>query len=125
VSRVATALVACALAFGCSKKKDKPAPPPDQRPPPITVEEKTRNADACTAYVDQICACAKAHPDKAEVVELCRSDTPLPAALSLSMATAENPASTRNDLLLTQAQARKIATSCLDQTAKLPSLGCP
>jgi hypothetical protein len=117
-------VIACALALGCSKKQDKPAPPPDQRPPPITVEEATRNADACKVYVEKICACATAHPDKPDVVELCKYDTPLSDALSLSMATAENPASTRNDVILAQGQARKIATQCLDQTAKLMSLGC-
>lgn len=117
-------VLACALASGCSKKADKPAPPPDQRPVPITIEERTRNADACKTYVEKICACAAAHPDRAEVVDLCKYDTPLSDALSLSMATAENPASSRNDVLLSQAQARKIATQCLDQTAKLANLGC-
>ena len=123
--RTAIVILAVALAAGCSEKQDRPAPPPaDQRPPPITVEERTRNADACKVYVEKICACAAAHPDKAEVADLCKYDTPLSDALSLSMATAENPASTRNDVLLSQAQARKIATQCLDQTAKLPGLGC-
>jgi hypothetical protein len=120
-----TAVVACALMFGCSKDKPKEASPEPARPTPISVEERTRNAEACKAYVDQVCACAKAHPDKPVVAERCQYDQSLPAALELAIATAMNPASTRNDVLLSQDQARKIGISCLDQLAALPSLGCP
>jgi hypothetical protein len=120
------AVVALALAPGCGKEKKKaPAAGPAGMPAAMSVEEKTRNADACKDYVAKVCACAQAHPDKADVAERCKLDDALPEALVLSMRTAENPASTAGDVLGAHKTARTIATGCIESLAKLPALGCP
>ena len=113
------------VALASCNKAEKSAPKDPDRPPPMTVEEQTRNTDACKAYAEQVCACATAHPDKTLVVDLCKYDKGLSDALSLVMATARNTESKPDDVLLAQTKARKIATQCLDQLAKLPTLGCP
>jgi hypothetical protein len=113
-----------AAAAACSKAEDQP-PAGAARPPAFTAEEKVRNTDACKAYVEQVCACATAHPDKPEVVDACKYDKALPDALALSVTTAENPASNPTDVAASQRQARKIATTCIEQIARLPALGCP
>jgi len=124
--RVAVVAMACALAAGCGKGGDKKAPGPgSDRPPPVSFEEQTRNADACKAYAEQACACAAAHPDKTEVADRCKYDAGLGDALELAMVTARNTESAPDDVRLAQKKARLIATQCLDQLAKLPSLGCP
>lgn len=123
--RALAAGLALVVAVGCgSEKRERAAPPADDRPPPITVPEKSRNADACLDYVTRACACAAAHPDQPDVGEMCKYDKALPDALGLAMTTAENPASNRTDVLLSQQQARKIAAQCIEQLAKLPALGC-
>jgi len=117
--------VAGAVVGGCGKKQQAaPHEDPNAKPPPMSAAEVTRNADACKDYVAQACACADAHPDKPDVVDQCKYDKALPDALALGMATAENPASTRNDVILAQSQARKIVAQCIEQLAKLPAMGC-
>lgn len=118
-------VVACLLAIACSKKAEpKQAPPPPDKPPAMTVEELTRNTDACKDYTTKLCACSTAHPDKPDLAEMCRTDAALPDALTVVTALAGDPDTTRQDVLLAQAKARKIAKACMDGVAKLPTLGC-
>jgi hypothetical protein len=125
--RAAALALVLAVSAACGKGGDKKAPGPgsDDRPAPITVEEQTRNADACKAYGEQVCACATAHPDKPVVVDMCKYDQGLGDALDLAMVTARNTETKPDDVRLAQKKARLIATQCMDQLAKLPSLGCP
>lgn len=123
--RVAALALACALAAACSKKAEKAAPPPPpDRPPVMTVEELTRNSDACKDYVAKVCACATAHPDKPDVAELCKTDAALPAALDVVSQLAGDSDTSKDDVRLAQSKARKIAKACMDGVAKLASLGC-
>src|SRR5690349_20029959 len=123
--KTATVLLACALAVACSKKADtKQAPPPPDKRPAMTIEELTRNIDACKDYVAKLCACSTAHPDKPDLAELCKTDAALPDALTVVTALAADPDTTKQDVLLGQAKARKIAKACVDGVAKLPTLGC-
>jgi hypothetical protein len=117
-------LVVLLFAAACSKKADKPAPVDPDRPPPMSVEEQTRNTDACKAYAEQVCACATAHPDKTEVADMCKYDKGLQDAMALVMTTARNTETSPQDALLAQTKARKIAVQCMDQLARLPALGC-
>ena len=119
------ALAVLLLAAACSKKADDKPAAVIERPPPITIEEASRNTEACKRYAEEVCACAAAHPDKTDVAEMCKYDQGLGDALALVMETARNTETKPEDVRLAQAKARKIATQCLDQLAKLPTLGCP
>jgi hypothetical protein len=56
---------------------------------------------------------------------MCKYDQGLGDALDLAMVTARNTETKPDDVRLAQKKARLIATQCMDQLAKLPSLGCP
>ena len=108
---------ALALATGCSKK---PAPPPAPAPV-MSAAEIQRSKDACAAYVSQVCACAEQVPAVKHQCELARA---LPDAVGLGLAVAANPQSKRMDALEAQASVRKTVKECIEETAKLPALGC-
>ena len=113
-------LLLALVAVGC--KKDAPPPEPATSDVPVMPQaEVKRSQDACKAYVDQICACA----DKvAAVKQQCELARALPEAMQVSLDVAANPESKRRDALQAQDAVRKIVKECIEETAKLPSLGC-
>ena len=119
--RVALAIALAAAVAGCKKKAEEAAP---QRPAPISAEARKRDTEACKVYVEKVCACAAAHPDKADVVERCKYDRALPDALQISLDISDNNETRPQDVQVAQKQYRKIATNCLDSTAKLAAQGC-
>ena len=104
---------------GC-KKHQEPPPPADRPTMPVT--EIKRNQDACKAYVDKVCACAQTRPALEQPCALSRA---LPEAIQVSLDVAANPESSRRDVLQAQDSVRKIAKECIEETAKLPTAGCP
>jgi hypothetical protein len=113
---LALALVACA----CAKKQEAP-PPSQDRAPAMPAAEIQRSRDACAAYVQRVCGCA----DKLrEVEQQCALAKALPDAVRLGLEVAASPDSSKDDVLQAQASVRKTTKECIEQTAKLQSLGC-
>jgi hypothetical protein len=120
---VRRALLALILLAAC---KDRPAPEatmaaaPD-RPPEIPAAERQRGDDACKAYVEAICGCAKATPELARDCELAKA---LPEALKMAYAVEASPSASRMDVVAAHDSARKTFKECIEQVAKLPGRGC-
>jgi hypothetical protein len=110
------ALVVLVLLAACNSKPE----PKKSPPPPIAPEEVQRDRDACKAYVDRVCACTS--PAAQKQCPLAKS---LPEALGLALDTATNPATDRDDALRAQVNVRETVKECIEQTAKLPAIGCP
>ena len=112
-------VLALLICVGC--KKEAPAPPVDHdTAPPLPAAEIERGQDACQAYVDKVCACT-AHAAK----DACGLAKALPDALEVARQVSVSPDSHRVDVLQANDSARKTIKECIEQTAKLPSLGCP
>jgi len=106
------ALVAC--------KRDAAAPPPDEHAvAPIPAAEAKRGQDACNAYVTQVCACTT--PAAKQACGLARA---LADAVQTGLEVSASPDTSRQDTLQTQDHVRKTIKSCIEETAKLPTLGC-
>lgn len=112
--------LAVLLAGGCKKKEEQAAPAAG--PPAIGEAEVKRGRDACRAYVEQACACAKTVPAAQETCEKSRA---LPDSLDLTLQVSAHPTTERKDAVQSAAAIRKLIASCIEQTAKLPALGCP
>jgi hypothetical protein len=110
-------LVVLAVA-GC-KKEQAAGPPPEDKPPQIPQTELKRGQDACGAYVAKVCACTV--PDAARLCGLAKA---LPDAITTALEVATYPESSRRDVVQANDVIRKTMKECIEQTAKLPSLGC-
>jgi hypothetical protein len=111
-------VVVLALVAACSKKKEEPAQPAVQR---MSAEEVKRSEDACKIYVDRVCACATKDPALATQCNLARA---LPEAVRLGLEIASSPDSKPADVPQFYDSVRKTAKECIEQTAKLPAVGC-
>jgi len=115
------ALAALLLASAC-KRHDEPAP---AGPPPaeINAAEIQRDTDACTAYVARICACAAKDPSLAHDCELAHG---MPEAVTLASEAAASAggSATPRDLHETARAVRRLATRCIEETAKLAGRDC-
>ncbi|HVK74859.1 MAG TPA: hypothetical protein VM734_16130 [Kofleriaceae bacterium] len=124
-ARAALAALAAALVLagaGCKKQAEREAAPAGNRPPPIEVPERRRGEEACTTYVERLCACAEQKP---ELAEQCHMKQAKPEALALALGVADDPSSTRESIVQAQVEARKIIARCIEEAARLPSMGCP
>jgi hypothetical protein len=88
----------------------------------MPASEVKRGQDACKAYVDKVCACARTVPAMVEPCALARA---LPDAIQPELDVAASPDSTRRDVLQLSDSVRKIVKECIEETAKLPAAGCP
>jgi len=88
----------------------------------MPASEVKRGQDACKAYVDKVCACAETTP---ALKQPCLLACVLPDALQVSLDVAANPESARLDALQANDSVRKIVKRCIEETARLPSAGCP
>lgn len=113
-------LVLLVLAGTACKKQSEPPPPPEV--PAMPASEVQRGQDACKAYVDKACACARTVATMQQPCSLARA---LPDALQVALDVAANPESTRRDVLQAHDGARKIIKECIEAIAKLPAAGCP
>ena len=123
-ARTAGALVvAVGLALGsaaCKKRQEEP-PAGGARPAPIGEVELARGRDACGAYVEAVCACAKTVP----AAELpCARAPALPESIETATEVAAHPETARLDAVQSAAAVRKIIARCIEHTARLPELGC-
>lgn len=113
--------VGLALAGGACKKQEKAAP---QEAPAkmMSADEIKRSEDACKAYVERVCACAKTVP---AAVTACRGAEAQPEAMRIALEVASSPDSKPVIVQQSLDGVRKIVKACIEQTAKLPALGCP
>ncbi|MDB4957357.1 MAG: hypothetical protein JWO36_4926 [Myxococcales bacterium] len=109
------------VSFGCAKKREA-EPVADDRAPMMPADEVQRSRDACAAYVEKACACADKVPAAKQACDLSHA---LPEAVRISLEVAASPDSTKSDGLSAQRSVRKTVKECIEQTAKLPMLGCP
>jgi hypothetical protein len=115
----AALLVAVVLATGaCKKQEKKAAPEPVEK---MSAEEVKRSEDACKAYVDRVCTCATTVPAAQKQCELAKAQ---PEALRISLEVATYPDSKPDIVRQALAGVRKVVKECIEQTAKLPALGC-
>ena len=110
-------VIAVALLAACKKQEAKPQPVP-----PMPAEEVKRSEDACKVYVERVCACAGTVPAVAKQCELARA---LPEAIRIGLEVAASADSGPDVVQQSYASVRKTAKECIEQTAKLPTLGCP
>jgi hypothetical protein len=115
MSRLALA-VALLLGAGCAKKKHHEAPL--EAVTPMAVDEVKRSEDACKAYVERACACPAA-------AQQCGLAKALPDAIRIAFEVAASPDSKPDVVRQSYASVRKTVKECIEQTAKLPALGCP
>jgi hypothetical protein len=108
-------------AAGC-KKREAPAA---TRPAPIGEPERHRGADACKDYIARACACATAHPDRADVAKRCQLDAALPDAMNLALGLDDEPDQAVEDVSRAQDQVRKIIATCVEGGSWLSAHGCP
>lgn len=110
-------LVLLALVAGCKAKEPKKREPK----PAMPAEEVQRGQDACKTYVDRVCACAAQKPEFAKQCELSKA---LPQAIEISLSVALHPESKPDIVEQSYGNVRKTVASCIEETAKLPALGC-
>lgn len=115
---LALALAGGLLAGAC-KKQEEPAPAVTRAP--VGEAEIKRGQDACNAYVEQVCACAKTVPAAQEPCALAKA---LPEALEVAVSVSAHPETERKDAVQSAAALRKTIARCIEQTARLPQLGC-
>ncbi|MEZ4363788.1 MAG: hypothetical protein R3B48_26655 [Kofleriaceae bacterium] len=100
---------------GCKQQKE--APPPSQSS--LTEVEIRRGTDACAAYEAKVCALAKAHPERRELVTACDLAPASNDAMKTALGVAQHPESTRRDVLQAQDSFRKTLAYCIEESAKL------
>jgi hypothetical protein len=115
---IAIALGIALLSAAC-KKQDESAPARGSAV--IGEAELKRGHDACRAYVEQVCACARTVPAAQQPCALARA---LPESIDVAMQVAAHPETERKDAVQSAAAIRKAIARCIEQTAKLPALGC-
>lgn len=107
-------VVALLLAIGCTTKAQNKPPPPV-----MPAAEAHRAEEACKAYVDRICTCSSPAAQRQ-----CPLAKAMPAALKLALEVVVNPASPPEDAARAQVNVRETVKECIEQTAKLPTIGC-
>jgi hypothetical protein len=112
------ALLLCLL-VACAKKQEAPK---QQEVPPMSATEIQRSEDACKTYVDKLCACAGSN---AALKDQCGLARALPDAIRIGVEVSQSPDSKPKDIHGAQESVRMTAKNCVEQLAKLPSLGCP
>jgi hypothetical protein len=107
-------LAAIVLVAACSKSSSEEA-----QQPAISDAEVQRSLDACNAYVAKLCACT-AEPAKQE----CKLATLIPESIEVARSLAQNPKAEPADSAQAAASIRKTVKRCVEETVKLPELGC-
>ena len=115
-------LAAILLAGACGSKEE---PPAAARPAPIPQAEQQRGGDACKAFVDRTCACAKAHPERAELADKCAHARPLPEAMEMALEVDRDSSSAPEDVFRAQSEVRQVVTACFAGVNWLATQGCP
>ena len=118
MTRLASWLAALALCAACKQQADAPPPAPA---PAMPSTEVKRAQDACKAYVDKVCGCARTMP---ALEQPCRLARALPDAIQVGLDVGASADSTQRDVRQVQDSVRKIAKECIEELARLPAAGC-
>lgn len=118
MTRWARWLAALALCAACKQQADAPPPRPA---PAMPATEVKRAEDACKAYVDKVCGCARTIP---ALEQPCRLARPLPDAIQVSVEVGASADTAQRDVRQVQDSVRKIAKQCIEELARLPAAGC-
>ena len=117
MTRLAPWLAALALCAACKQPADAPPPAPA---PAMPATEIKRAQDACKAYVDKVCGCARTMP---ALEQPCRDARALPDAVqTLDIGASADTA--QPDVPQVQATVRTIAKRCIEGLSRLPAAGC-
>ena len=111
-------LAILALCAACKKQEASPPAPV----PALPASEVKRAQDACQAYVDKVCGCARTTPALEQPCKLARA---LPDAVQVGLEVGASADSTQRDVRQVQDSVRKIAKECIEELARLPAAGCP
>jgi hypothetical protein len=118
MTRRASWLAALALCAACKQPSDAPSPTPA---PAMPATEIKRAQDACHAYVDKVCGCARTMP---ALEQPCRLARALPDAVQVSVEVGASTNTAQRDVRQVQDAVRKIAKQCIEELARLPATGC-
>lgn len=118
MTRLAPWLAALALCAACKRQADAPPPSPA---PAMPATEVKRAQDACKAYVDKVCGCARTMP---ALEQPCRLARALPDAVQVGLEVGASTDTAQPDVRQVQATVRAIAKQCIEELARLPAAGC-
>lgn len=88
----------------------------------MSPQEIARSTDACGFYAKKVCACAQT---VAAAVEPCKLSSALVDSVRVGTEVSRSPDSSERDASQANRAVRKTVAECIEQTAKLPTLGCP
>jgi hypothetical protein len=118
MTRLASWLAALALCAACKQQADAPPPGPT---PAMPATEVKRAQDACKAYVDKVCGCARTMPALEQPCQLARA---LPDAIQVSLEVGASADTAQPDVRQVHATVRAIAKQCIEKLAQFPATGC-
>ena len=104
------------LVAACAKKAEPPPPASDT--PTIPAAELKRGEEACTTYVERVCACTTDLAKKE-----CALAKALPEAIRVALEIGGGTQK-RDEAVGANAEVRKVIKGCIESLAQLPSLGC-
>lgn len=115
-------LVVLVLVISSGCKKSSEAPPQGQNnAPAIPADELKRGEDACNGLVEKLCKCA-------ETIEAakapCESAKAFPEVIKMSTQMTMSQDSSKLDVKQAARDIRKTIAECIQQTSKLPEIGC-
>lgn len=122
MSRWLAVIALCAVA--ACKSESKQEQPPEQPNLQIGEVEADRGRKACTAYKQQVCACAE-RTDDAEIDRECRLADARIGALNTHIRVLSSPGDmTRRDRSVVLSEVRKVIKGCFEDSVELTKK-CP
>jgi hypothetical protein len=120
--RVATWLLLCLAACGSSSSDPGSGSGSAAAAKPVmSGAEIQRSRDACGFYAKQVCACAETVP---AAKEPCKLSSALVDSVRVGTEVGLSPDSSLRDVKQANDVVRKTVAECVEQTAKLGTLGC-
>ncbi len=120
VATLAAIAVAGLVLGGCAKQQEQA---PAATIEPLGESEAQLGKDACKAYVEQICACAKSKPESAELAETCHM-APAKSSSLANVLEVNRTTSDPKERAITERTARRIIKSCIESQSELLAKGC-
>jgi len=105
---------------GCKSSSEAPAK--DNGAPKMTVEEVKRSRDACEDFQTRACACAASVPAAKPTCDQAKATND---AMKIAIDVGANSDTAQRDALDAQRNVRKAVSSCVEESSKLATLGCP
>ena len=105
---------------GCKGKPEEQAA--SAKPPPMSPIEIARAQDACKAYIDRLCSCARTRP---ELAERCQLKEAKRSAISMLLEVDKTDQASPAELFQIQDEIRKIVAKCIEEDNALDRESCP